>query len=136
MSLRYPQVAAAPLPVQVRPVLQVRFAQQRSPEAPQAMQLSAPAPPSAAGVLTQLKPTLQVLVAPQQAWPAPPQTSQVPGLPLRMPTQPSPVEHGVAPGQQACPEEPHASQLLAPPPPAGAGLQRKPALQALFAQQT
>jgi hypothetical protein len=82
-------------------VLQVRFAQQRSPEAPHAMQLVAPAPPSAAGVLMQAKPTLQVLFAPQQGWPSPPQTPHVPALPARAPRQPSPFEHAIAPAQQA-----------------------------------
>jgi hypothetical protein len=49
----------------MRPVLQVRFAQQRCPLAPQAMQLSVPPPPSAPAVPTQAKPTEQVLFAQQ-----------------------------------------------------------------------
>jgi len=47
--------------------MQVRFTQQRCPEAPHAMQLVAAAPPSAPAVPMQTKLTAQVLLGGQQA---------------------------------------------------------------------
>jgi hypothetical protein len=93
-------VAAPPLPVHIRFVLQVRPVQQRWPEAPHAMQLVVAAPPSAPAVPAQAKPTAHVALGGQQACPEAPQTLQVPGLAPPRPMQLSPVVQAVAPPLQ------------------------------------
>ncbi len=97
------------------------------------MQLWVAAPASPPPVVTQAKPTAQVLVAPQQAWPAPPQTPQVPALPAPRPLQLSPAVVHVPFAQHVSPEPPHALQV--PGIPAAAPVHTPPVWQMLPAQQ-
>ena len=88
---------------------------------------AAPAPGS-----THRNPVLQVSLAPQHAWPAPPQAVHIMVLPA--PSTHWPPLWQVSPGQQAAPTAPQFMQVLGVVVPAGFA-QPRPALQVLPAQQ-
>jgi hypothetical protein len=62
----------------------------------------------------QRNPVLQVSLAPQQAWPAPPQAEHI--MPPSAPSPQLPPGWQVLPGQQAAPTAPHAMQMFGPVP--------------------
>ncbi len=112
------QVAVAPVPVHVAPVLHWRPGQQSWFLAPQAWQLRVvPASPTRA----HRKPTSQVPVPPvvdgQQGSFAPPQAEQVPGEVVVAPGMQTAVPWQIWPAQQAAPRAPQVEQTRAAPPP-------------------
>ena len=132
------QVAVAPVPVQVDPVLHTRPGQQSWFFAPQAWQLRVvPASPTCA----HRKPTSQVpvpagpVVDGQQGSFAPPQAVQVPGAVVVAPGTQTLLPWQIWPAQQAAPTAPQVEQIRAAPPPglgqASPGLQTSPGQQAL-----
>jgi hypothetical protein len=80
----------------------------------------------------QLRPVAHAVVPGQQAWPEPPQDSQVPPASAPRPAQARPLWQ-LPPAQQAAPLAPQLSQVAGWPPPGA--LQPRPVLQVWLAQQ-